>query len=370
MTRGYVPLTVSIGGLLAIASAVGTWPEAIPVTQGVALPFVALGVLTIALAGGVYLGFIPLRPASGVFILLGFALMGLGAYGYYHYLLDEITAILWSFIAFLGGGIFVIGGVAGWLEIDSSRFSRKTIQATLMTAVGFGGLVAVFIWGFILATIWILISGDMLDDMELIAISTISLGLGMATAAGLFLLGANRSRSFIDLRRPTLRDVAWTIGGLIGLFMALIAIAIVLEQLQAPSPEHDIVETVRDGDPNVLLYILIPASILIIGPGEELLFRNIVQKSLYDYFSRPGAVVVASVIFALVHIPAYGMAEAGSAVLVVFILSLLLGGIYARTENLVVPALIHGLYNALLFLFLYIELTMDEVPGILPGLII
>ncbi len=36
-------------------------------------------------------------------------------------------------------------------------------------------------------------------------------------------------------------------------------------------------------NPDVLL-LLIPASFLLIGPGEELLFRGVVQGRLRDYF--------------------------------------------------------------------------------------
>lgn len=365
MTSRYAPIIAVLGGVLAVVASVDVWPEAIPTSADVALPTIAIGVFAILLAVGWFTGRVPNRMAGAFSVILGLGLMVIGGYGYFHFMLEEIGSILGSVAAIVGGGLSVIAGVSGWFGIDDARFRRQAKSAILMTVVGFGGLIAVIIWSFILATVWLLISGGTLDDMELIAISTISLGLGMGSVAGLYLLGANRSWSFIDLRRPTLRDVAWTVGGIVGLFAALIALGILLELVQAPSPEHDIVETVREGDPNILLYVLIPASILVIGPGEELLFRNIVQKSLYEYFSRAGAIVVASVVFAIAHIPAYGMAQAGTAVIVVFILSLLLGAIYARTENIIVPSLVHGFYNAILFATLYLELTMDELPSIL-----
>jgi CAAX amino terminal protease family. len=98
----------------------------------------------------------------------------------------------------------------------------------------------------------------------------------------------------------------------------------------------------------------------VIGPGEELLSRNIVQKHLYDGFSRPAAVVVGTAIFAAIHLPAYatGPPPAVFATLLqLFGISLVLGVVYERTENVVVPALVHGTYNAVQFGFAYLAIT-------------
>ena len=42
---------------------------------------------------------------------------------------------------------------------------------------------------------------------------------------------------------------------------------------------------------------------------------------------------------------------------VVFALSLALGWVYYRTENLVVPILVHGAFNAIQFAGLYVRMT-------------
>jgi membrane protease YdiL (CAAX protease family) len=47
--------------------------------------------------------------------------------------------------------------------------------------------------------------------------------------------------------------------------------------------------------------------------------------------------------------------------LLVFVLSTLLGLSYLKTENLLVPILIHGAFNAIQFLTLYIEITGNPV---------
>jgi len=59
--------------------------------------------------------------------------------------------------------------------------------------------------------------------------------------------------------------------------------------------------------------------------------------------------VLTSLVFALAHVPAY--AGDGTAVshTVLTASSLILGWLHERTDNLVVPALVHGVYDVLLF---------------------
>ncbi len=153
---------------------------------------------------------------------------------------------------------------------------------------------------------------------------------------------------------PTARDVAWTVGGLFVLFGALFAISMLFQTTGVESADHGTTQQAQE-NPEILL-VLIPAAILIIGPFEELLYRNVIQKALYGTFSRYGAVVVGSVIFSIVHTQAYWTAGPGQVVAslgTIFGLSIVLGTIYERTDNLVVPALVHGVYNAILFANLY-----------------
>ncbi|PSP27117.1 CPBP family intramembrane metalloprotease, partial [Halobacteriales archaeon QH_2_65_14] len=44
-------------------------------------------------------------------------------------------------------------------------------------------------------------------------------------------------------------------------------------------------------------------------------------------------------------------------ILILFVLSLVIGWLFEHTDTLVVPALVHGLYNAVLFLALYVYLS-------------
>jgi len=115
-----------------------------------------------------------------------------------------------------------------------------------------------------------------------------------------------------------------------------------------------------------LLLLLIPASLLLIGPGEELLFRGVVQARIRERFSRVPGIAIASLFFAALHIVALvGGSLVGNLVVVsiLFGTATVFGVAYEYADNIVVPSLIHGLYNATLFTILYVSLTLgDELP--------
>lgn len=103
-------------------------------------------------------------------------------------------------------------------------------------------------------------------------------------------------------------------------------------------------------DPTYFLYMIV-VSLLIVGPIEELLFRGVVQGLLRKAFDAWPAILLASLIFGLIHFPAVqGTTE--EALLysgVAALLGVLLGYVYERTGNILVPAIAHGVYNATLF---------------------
>jgi hypothetical protein len=67
-------------------------------------------------------------------------------------------------------------------------------------------------------------------------------------------------------------------------------------------------------------------------------------------------VLVGTLVFTAIHLPAYatGPPPAIFATLLrLFAISLVLGVVYERTEKVVVPALVHGTYNAVQFAVAY-----------------
>ncbi|WP_246998660.1 CPBP family intramembrane glutamic endopeptidase [Halosolutus gelatinilyticus] len=270
-----------------------------------------------------------------------------------------LPGVEWSipllFAAFVTAGIATGIGVADFFGIGGPGLKERGVHTTTLLLVGLAGLFAAQIVTILLALPVLSVVGSSLTQVQLIAISQIGMALGTGAVAIGYFAAYDYGRSYIDLEVPTLRDLLWTIGGLLVLFGALISISLVFQSAGVESAEHGTAQQAQE-NPTIML-VLIPAAILIIGPFEELLYRNVIQKSLYETFSRYGAVVVGSVIFAVVHVLAYGTAGPGqiiASLTVIFSLSIVLGTLYERTENLLVPALVHGLYDAILFANMYV----------------
>lgn len=164
---------------------------------------------------------------------------------------------------------------------------------------------------------------------------------------------ANSDTVDFAVERPTIRTVGWIIVGSFALLGISQVVGFVFQQLGVTEGVNRI-ERIGREQPRLLLY-LIPIAVLVIGPGEELLFRGGVQGLLRRSFSPVPAIIGASALFGVIHIPAVigtGVGV-GSYVVTTFVLGLILGALYEHTNRLLVPSLSHGIYNAILFAVLY-----------------
>jgi hypothetical protein len=189
--------------------------------------------------------------------------------------------------------------------------------------------------------------------------------VGLLVAAWGYLRYSGRGYGYLDLLVPSRRDLKYVAGGTVSIFVVVVVIGVVYASLGVQTTPNAVTEPGLE-NPDYLL-VLVPLVIFVNAPAEELLFRNVVQKSLYGTFSRRNAVLVASVIFAVVHVPAYyhpDPAVIGASIGVIFGGSVVFGWVYARTDNLVVPSLVHGLFNAIQILLLYTLVTSDPTLGV------
>lgn len=161
--------------------------------------------------------------------------------------------------------------------------------------------------------------------------------------------------NFVRVHIPSLRDLGVALGGFLLLLVMLFTASTLLSALGIESAQNQIVE-IGQQNPIVFL-VLVPLSFILVGPGEELLFRGLIQGTLMETFHPIRAVVLASGLFALIHLPS--LTGEGKLVYVgiVFALALVLGGTYEFTDNLAVPSLIHGAYNAVQFGGAYLAAT-------------
>lgn len=189
-----------------------------------------------------------------------------------------------------------------------------------------------------------------------IGLAIVLQGLGFGIAVAVY-MALTRDFELLRYRLPTLRDLGWAVGGLVALFVGYAAIAAVVSQLGLDTAQNSIVEQGRQ-NPELVLY-LIPLAILVVGPSEELLFRGAIQGVLRRAYAPVPAIVIASALFGIAHV--FALSGSGTGVIVyiavTFVLGCILGYVYERTSNLVVPALIHGAYNAILFSMLYVQVS-------------
>jgi len=252
--------------------------------------------------------------------------------------------------------------------------------------LGAGGLIVGTILTFGVVAALVAGAGIELTPVVLVVIALLfTQGIGcMGVALGYYKLRpaiAPRIRSLLGLPGegppfdipasvPDTRDVTVVVVGYATAFGGLIAASLVVTAYQSytgteiDSGSNSIAE-VGVQNPEFLL-LLIPISIFLIGPGEELLFRGVVQGRIREFFSPIPGIVIPSVMFAGVHWFALsGGSFEGNlvAVGILFIPALVLGVAYEYTQNIVVPSLIHGFYNATLFSLLYLTIAFgDQIP--------
>ncbi|MWV41881.1 type II CAAX endopeptidase family protein [Natrialba sp. INN-245] len=194
--------------------------------------------------------------------------------------------------------------------------------------------------------------------------------LGFALAGGIYLAATDRGWAYVDWRTPTKRGWLYVLAGIVGSIAFYVVVSLLIQTLSLPTTENQVMEYIAGDQTMILVMILIV--FFFNAPAEEFLFRNVIQKRLYAAFSRYQAVAVASLIFALVHVPAYlaatgdllsigpeALLASAVSLAVVFGGSLIFGYLYAETDNLVVPTAAHAAFNAFQFGLLYLALEFD-----------
>ena len=205
-----------------------------------------------------------------------------------------------------------------------------------------------------------------LDVVTQFVVAFVLSELGFVAAALAFLRWTGRGLDYLRLRWPDGRALGFVVGGTVALFVFRLVAIVAAQTLGVPLAGNSVTQLAEEGFLTTLL-ALVPLSILVVGPAEELLFRGVIQRYLDDVLSEAPAVVIASVLFALVHVPTMYLATpdpvaVAATLAILFGLSILLGYLYVWTDNLVVPILVHGFYDALLFALAYAVLSTQGVP--------
>lgn len=233
--------------------------------------------------------------------------------------------------------------------------------------------IATFLWsativfgGFLVGNIIVLLAFQLLLVIGIPILERPGLRLGMSTVLlqGVAFGGIGflyyRTRDLevhpIVARVPSLREIGWILGGAIALFGIQRVITLLISEIGIDVAQNQVVVVAREA-PSVLLLLMV-FSILLVGPGEELLYRGVVQGRLRESFSGLPAIVLASGLFASIHL--FSLQGGGKIVYigVAFVLALILGTVYEYTENIVVPSFVHGVYNAAQFGLVYYSVVV------------
>ncbi|WP_049902001.1 CPBP family intramembrane glutamic endopeptidase [Halococcus agarilyticus] len=179
-------------------------------------------------------------------------------------------------------------------------------------------------------------------------------GFGIAVAAYLSLADA---WSVLRARSLDLRSAAWIAGGVVTLLVVSTGVRAILSQFGIVPATNQVIAMGRE-NPALFLY-MIPVTLLFVAPFEELVFRGAAQGLLRRAFGPALAIAIASALFGAVHLIALIGGGTGQLayVVVAALLGVILGGIYERTKNLVVPIVVHGLYNTTLFAIQWVDAT-------------
>ncbi len=163
-------------------------------------------------------------------------------------------------------------------------------------------------------------------------------------------------RSLVGLRWPTKRDAGLAVVGTLFLFGLMITGQLLLDFLGVELADNVAVERGQE-NPELFLYY-IPLVLLLNVPAEELLFRGVIQGLFRRAYGIVPGILAASAIFGLIHYVALvGEGSAMAYVAIAFASGILLGAAYELTGNLVVPVVMHAVWNTFVYLNLFVGAT-------------
>ncbi len=153
----------------------------------------------------------------------------------------------------------------------------------------------------------------------------------------------------LGLKKPSLKIIL--IASLAALFLLLLAtgISVIEEVILGPDPEAGLlVDAILPRD-SLQLIAMLGISLALVGPAEELAFRGFIQRGFETSFGKTTGLLVASVLFGLLH----GLNSLRS-IVPVTVVSLFLGYFWQKTDgNTVASAWVHGLYDAVSIVLVY-----------------
>lgn len=219
-----------------------------------------------------------------------------------------------------------------------------------------GDAIVVFVLAFILAILVGVALGALLPAAVPDAVANALLGPLTLVALGLTTLGWVGMRYRGDVKmlvgaRPDVRDVLLALGVGVGAVIALtaglgLALGLLLELLdqEIPTVQQHLRDAARDPQ---TAPVLVFSAVVVAPVFEELFFRGMVFPALAKRVGLWGAIVLSAVLFGIVHLNQAESMLGGVLLLVRLVpLGMLFAWLYHWRGTLVVPIIVHSVFNA------------------------
>ncbi|NHX35007.1 MULTISPECIES: CPBP family intramembrane glutamic endopeptidase [Halolamina] len=222
----------------------------------------------------------------------------------------------------------------------------RTFQAlVLFVAAIVGGSVGVSVWAGAAPALGVA-EGTTAYEIA----NTVAQFAGLVAPVGLFVAAAG-DRELLSWGRPDRRQAAIAVGAVVVLYLGQIALITAFSQFDVSPSQNPAVDP--SGREAAYFLLMVPVSLFVVGPAEELLVRGGIQGLLKRAWGPWPGIVGASALFGSLHYIGGGSGALAYVVLS-FLLGTLLGYLYERTGNLVVPMVAHGGYNAVIYAIQYV----------------
>ncbi|MFB6119858.1 MAG: lysostaphin resistance A-like protein [Halobacteriaceae archaeon] len=241
---------------------------------------------------------------------------------------------------------------------DHTRERLRAVGVAALVAVtGFTlGFVVLFVLGNVLYAAGVTLTGPVQLVLSLVALQ----GIGFPLTAFLYLRVRDLPLSYLDFEWPSLREVGVAVGGWLLILVFIYVAASVIIATGTETAQNQAGKTAMQ-NPEFIPY-LIPLVFLLNAPGEEILFRGVIQNSLREHFGSAASILLAASMFAPAHVIALlGSWQAVAvSISLLFIPAVVFGAVFEYTDNLTVPSLCHALNNSFIFLLVYVSATAQN----------
>jgi membrane protease YdiL (CAAX protease family) len=233
---------------------------------------------------------------------------------------------------------------------------RMTARTGLArTAVAVSGIVsAALVTNLVATLVAASVVGSDVSQMIPFAAVMIASELALLTTGVAYLRFQSSLR--LPVRIPTRQSVPYVIGGLVAGFgtvflqLAITDAIVPMIELSPGFTEYSNLGRVTGSG----LIVGAVLSLVLVAPIEEFLFRGVIQGRMLEALGSVGAVGVASVVFAFFHVYPVALLSPPTVVIIHMtsyytVMGVIFGWAYHRTDTLVAPVVVHGIFNAVLF---------------------